>query len=713
MYNRIFLFVATLVLLANTSAKSQLAINTNLTPVQLIQQKLIGTGVSVTNITYTGSPMAIAAFNNGGTTNIGLASGVLITSGDATIAPGPNSSSGAGVNNNMPGDPQLQALIPGYTVYDAAVIEFDFVPLSDTVKFRYVFASEEYDEYANSSFNDVFGFFISGTNPNGGTYNSHNIAIIPGTTNTPVSINNVNNGTTNSGPCINCQYYVNNNPTGLTIEYDAFTTVLTAWAVVVPCQPYHFKIAIGDAGDGILDSGVFLEENSFSTDAIDISTNYSIPGAGKYMIEGCNSAVLKASINKWAVDTVWIYIDTIYGTATNGVDFPLIPDSFPILPGSKTGTLTISPVVDYITEGIEYVTLVIPTSVCTIDTVTIPIIDYNPITLTMMNDTLVCGDPANLWVQPSDGAPPYHYDWTPPIGLSNPNTRTPTVTPPTTTTYSVYVSDSTGCPGASDSVVVEVAPKPNVSFMADVYDGCEPLTVNFTDASNPSITAWNWSFGDGNNSTQQNPSHTYAAGVYDITLEVTTNKGCKASFTIPQLINVYLSPTAYFEPIPPIVPINNASIFFQDMSTNPNVWQWNFGDYGSPNNTSTQQNPTHIYSDEGTYTVWLVVTSIQGCKDSISKEVSVVIDSITVPNIITPNGDGFNDYLFIENIEKVKSSTLLIYNRWGKKIYERNNYDNSWNGEGHSDGTYFWVLKYKTFFRDDEMSGTVTILRDR
>ncbi|MFO7721868.1 MAG: choice-of-anchor L domain-containing protein [Bacteroidales bacterium] len=566
MIRKMKLYLILLGVLITHLAWAQIAINTSLTPQQLIQNHLVGTGVVVTNITYSGSPGAIAAFSNGGTTNIGLNSGVILTSGSASLVPGPNNSGSAGQANNMPGDPQLQSLIPGYTVYDASVFEFDFTPLSDTIKFRYVFGSEEYPEYSNSSYNDVFGFFITGPNPLGGNYTNYNIARLPGTT-TPVSINNVNNGTSNMGPCINCQYYINN-ANGATIQYDAFTVVLTAWALVTPCVNYHFKIAIGDAGDGILDSGVFLEANSFSTDAIEISTEYSVPGAGKAAIEGCNDAIVKFSINKFATDTVWVLIDTIYGTATNGVDFTHIPKYAYILPGQKTGTITISPLIDYITEGVEYITLVIPTSPCTIDTITIPILDYIPISLNMMNDTLVCEDPAQLWVQPSQGAPPYSYVWAPAASVNNPNIRNPIASPTTATTYVVTVKDTTGCPAVKDSVKVTISPKPQVSFMPDYFNGCEPHTVNFTDYSAPNITQWLWDFGDGNSSTSKDPTNTYSAGVYTVSLTVTTNEGCEGTLSVPNLINAYPSPTAYFDPVPPVAPIDNPTITFNNMSTN-------------------------------------------------------------------------------------------------------------------------------------------------
>lgn len=688
-----------------SKVSGQLAINTTMTPAQLVQNVLVGTGVTITNVTYTGAPLAIAEFSNGGTTSLGLQKGIMLCSGQAALCVGPNTSSGIGYNNNLGGDPQLATLIPNYTVYDAAVLEFDFTPLSDTIMFRYVFGSDEYPEYVNSNYNDVFGFFISGANPAGGNYLNLNMAIIPGTANTPVAINNVNNGTSNGGPCMNCAYYVSNTG-GLTIEYDGLTTVLTAWRLVTPCTSYHFKIAIGDAGDHILDSGVFLEENSFRTNAVVVETEYSVPGAGKVAIEGCNDAIIKFILPKINTDTVWIYLDSIFGTAINGVDFAFIPDSFAILPGQGLGQIIVSPFVDGVIEGIEFLKIITQTSLCTSDTLSIPINDYTPISLNVSNDTMVCNDTANLWVNPSFGAPPYTYSWTPPIGLTASNVYNPRAAPPMTTTYIIEVDDTSGCPPVYDSVVVTVNQKPSVSFMPDVLSGCELLTVNFTDYSAPAIAIWTWDFGDGTTSGTQSPSHTYSAGTYTINLQVMTVDGCPGVLNIANLIQAYPSPVAAFDAKPPVTNIDNPTIKFSDFSTNAAQWEWDFGDGA----TSTDQNPEHTY-EEGVYQVCLKVYSPNNCVDSICHEVMVIIDEVEIPNIITPNGDGKNDYFHIVNIERIPESTLVIFNRWGKKVYEMNNYKNDWDGEGHSDGVYYYVLKYKTYFKEDEIQGTVTIIR--
>jgi len=248
---RIIIFIFSL-LFVNNSFSQLIIDNTSMTPAQLVQSVLVGGGVTVSNVAYTGSiPNSIGKFSTGGTpTNLGMTSGIILSTGNVLLAPGPNLTGSAGVDNFTGSDPDLEALIPGFTIYDAAVLSFTFKPLSDTIKFKYIFASEEYPEFVGTSYNDVFGFFLSGPGISGPySNNAENIAIIPGTS-LPVTIDNVNDHT-------NSQYYVDNTG-GATIQYDGFTAVLTAWRIVTPCVNYQIKIAVGDAGDGAYDSAVFF-----------------------------------------------------------------------------------------------------------------------------------------------------------------------------------------------------------------------------------------------------------------------------------------------------------------------------------------------------------------------------------------------------------------------------------------------------------------------
>jgi hypothetical protein len=218
-----------------------------------------GSGVTITGCSLTGTATQQGTFTATPDTGIGFASGVILTSGNANLAPGPNNQDGAGASLGTSGDTQLNGLIPGYTTNDANILNISFTTTTGSLFFNYAFASEEYNEYVNTSFNDVFGFFLNGTN----------IALIPGTS-TAVSINNINCGNPFTGVGPNCALYNNNDPTNgiptpYNIQYDGFTDVFTAIASGLTAGvTYTIKVAIADAGDTILDSAVFLQANSFS-----------------------------------------------------------------------------------------------------------------------------------------------------------------------------------------------------------------------------------------------------------------------------------------------------------------------------------------------------------------------------------------------------------------------------------------------------------------
>lgn len=212
-----------------------------------LAQSLVGSGIAISNVVYTGGANASGTFA-GGATTVGFDSGVILTSGAASNALGPNSSSGTTTANGLAGDSDLTSL-SGVSTLDASVLEFDFTPNGDTVFFQYAFASEEYLEYVGSSFNDSFAFFVNGVN----------CAVVDdglgGTQ--PITINNINPGS-------NAGLFVDNTDAHLNIQYDGLTTVLTCLAPVNSGVTNHIKLAIADGSDSSLDSAVFLKAGSFS-----------------------------------------------------------------------------------------------------------------------------------------------------------------------------------------------------------------------------------------------------------------------------------------------------------------------------------------------------------------------------------------------------------------------------------------------------------------
>jgi hypothetical protein len=227
-----------------------------------VANSLIGEGVSISNVSYIGADRAAGTFS-GGTGIIGFEKGVILSTGNIASVVGPNTSSGTTTVNETPGDSDLD-ILAGNPTYDAAILAFDFIPNGNKVYFQYVFSSEEYNEYVNSPFNDVFGFFIN----NGNTI--INCAVVGGNQE-PVSINTINNGNPYGTGGPNSDLYINNDllsPDDLiNTEMDGLTVVLTCEADVAENQTNHIKLAIADASDYILDSNVFIEQNSFTTKA--------------------------------------------------------------------------------------------------------------------------------------------------------------------------------------------------------------------------------------------------------------------------------------------------------------------------------------------------------------------------------------------------------------------------------------------------------------
>ncbi|HRC32872.1 MAG TPA: choice-of-anchor L domain-containing protein [Bacteroidia bacterium] len=275
-----------------TRLSAQLNVNSSVTATQLVNT-ILGGGVTISNVVYTGTAPGKGTFTSPNT-NLGMISGITLSSGDA-VQSGSALGTFASENTNGNGDPDLDIIVSPKVTYDAAVLEFDFSVASDSVQFRYVFGSEEYNDYVNTAFNDVFGFFISGP----GIVGIKNIAVIPNTT-TAVSINNVNNGGPypglSSGPCTNCNYFVDN-INGPSIYLDAFTTVLTAKSAVQPCETYHIKLAIADVSDHVFNSAVFIEGGSFSSlGQINLFAN-GVAVANNDTVFGCVGSQVTLNLN--------------------------------------------------------------------------------------------------------------------------------------------------------------------------------------------------------------------------------------------------------------------------------------------------------------------------------------------------------------------------------------------------------------------------------
>lgn len=298
---------------------------------------LVGQGVQISNIQSNCADRAAGTFSVTGDVGIGLSSGIILSSGSIDNVVGPNADSGATVVNSMLGNSDLDALIPGYTTYDACTLEFDFTTQSSTVSFQYVFASEEYNEYVNSSYNDVFGFFIDGVNC--AAINSSNI-----------SINNINAG-------FNDGYYVDNETGVYNTEMDGMTRTLTCSKAIQPGQSHHLKLAIADAGDDVLDSNVFIGLQSMTSAPYGVSLSpngltkgSSVGTVASYELDIKNLGSNNDTFSLTLSASPWPAVFSSTGTTSMNVG-PLSPlastkvavnVSVPVSPATTSSTATVT-----------------------------------------------------------------------------------------------------------------------------------------------------------------------------------------------------------------------------------------------------------------------------------------------------------------------------------------------------------------------------------
>lgn len=238
--------ITVVLLIIVTTLNAQITINSSVSADELAKN-IFGPGVTVSNVVLSSSANTFGLFANGNTTNLGLHSGVVLTTG--TVNPIANPSSAFASHGGNP-SPQISLLTNSFA-YDVCKLEFDISPACSTIATTFVFGSEEYPEYESLA-RDAFAILVTGPNPAGGNYSNFNMAVVPNTT-TAITTNNINS-TTNSA------YYIDNSAS-TTIVYDGITVPITVSLSVIPCRTYHVVLFVEDAYDPIYDSGVFIQHN--------------------------------------------------------------------------------------------------------------------------------------------------------------------------------------------------------------------------------------------------------------------------------------------------------------------------------------------------------------------------------------------------------------------------------------------------------------------
>lgn len=727
-----FIVVFAVLSLFNIYAQS-IVVNTAQTPTQLVNNVLLGFGVTASNITINGSPLNantpvsnVTSFTNSNP-SFPFNAGLLLTTGNGIGAQGPNSQTSFTNNTpatpNVSADPHLNAIANG-NVTNGAVLEFDFIPSGDTMSFRYIFGSDEYPEFSPSSFNDAFGLFLWGPGisgpyalagyPAGGA----NVAILPDGI-TPVTINNV-------GDASNTQYYVfndNGSTYGTAIQYDGTTVVLTAAASVQCNQTYHIKLAISNVGDQAYDSGVFLEAGSFASDAVAVTV--ATVSGDTTIVEGCTDANFIFTRPIGQLDDTLMINYTITGDAVEGVDFNSLPDTIIFLPGEDSVIINLTPTQDGITEGFESVVITVEIINPCNDTIfsqgTI-YIGEGPIINITENDPIVqCAtDSIPLFASAFGGYAPYTFEWTDiggvPAGTGD--TITGSIYQNGTVSYLVTATDNCNFSGI-DTVTITMNQTLAIDTMGTVPSSCQPTGVVWGLAiGTTGIPSFNWTGPGANNTNFIDASvwENIPSGWYYFTV---TDDVCSVNDSV--FVDLLDPPVASFS-VSPLSGCAPLEVTITNNSQNGTAYFWDLGD-GTVNTTTDLSGFTHTFDDtlsnQG-YIIQLIVqqgqfcsdtavvgivTSVCGCTnpeaDNYNPNATVDNGScifpdpiINAPNVFTPGNDGMND-IFVLDWLNLKSLRLVIFNRWGNVLYDETSEDMnsmvpSWDGGNAEDGVYFY-----------------------
>jgi len=585
------------------------------------------------------------------------------------------------------------------------------------------YTSEEYLFYVDTVFNDAFGFFISGPGfagpyaaPPAFPGGAENLAIVPGTTD-PITISTIH-------PGMNAQYYVDS-PNDPTQSFNGHTVPMSI-AFSVQCDSlYHFKFAIADCQDETFDSGIFLEAGSFSTNLIELETmsNFSGSFTDTLLAEGCTSTTL---IFIRPTDTIADTISLVIGGDIDPtLDLTGFTDSiiFPI--GVDTVSLVINPVVDGLTEPMEYIEIgFYNVTVCgdsIYDSLLLYVVDNYPMTWDLP-DTLL-----TYCIQNVDQVEVTNFDFSiPPFGVdwSFNSTDNPVDLPlhtinADTTTYYVTLTD--GCNQSFYDSVTYISNQTLVidslqAFNASTCDPPDGLVVAYpsgeTEVLGIAFNHW----------VNADSSAFYNASVWDTGIPAgwyyfsIQDDVC----TVFDSIEVQLdeAPIADFSFTPPggCAPLD--VVFTNNSSDITVLYEWHFGN-GDPvltvgnmgdqsaTYTSTAQVTLVAYDASMCPASKTLTIPVEPCgctdPDAENYDPTATIDDgscfyplpvVVAPNVFTPNGDGDND-LFQLDAQNAVSIELTIVNRWGNVISISEGPNPVWDGTTIGggiavEGTYFY-----------------------
>jgi len=690
---------------------------------EYVQEILLGDGVTATNITYTGSLAQLGLLENGAGV-FSVASGLMLNTDDATcegfcadcLGGAVADADLLSVANSVP--PLINQSFTVSSVNDVCILEFDFEAGGDSISFNYVFGSDEYLNYVNTTYNDIFAFFLSGpgitgpyASPAGFPDGAINIAQVPESDpQLPITISSVNNVT-------NSAYYIDNPGADFgTGPYDicvnGFTSTFTAEAAVQCGETYHIKLAIADGSDASLESFVVLEAGSFSAGSVDLNADavplaadglqnivpydeaVGLPDVFTYengesfpytawsddntilvevdgenvqvdavVIEGCNDAqftVVRPEIEIDLLDTLYLGLE---GSAILGLDYNESFNEVIMYPGQTESDITLGVKDDGFDEGVETV----------------------EITFEYVNG---CGE-------------------------------------------TVITS--------SRVVILDALPVEAVPSAVSCLDDEGNQTLGYDDISGYGPFRFVW---DGNvwNNAWADPADwvTSFDSLFSMTngegqlisshnIELTVIDQCNKTFEFEQIVyhpvitetEICFDDRQDFPMFNSGIPVTDLLLNGQSVIENDLLSDTLLIDITLVGTTEDDEDLWRLNAIEsGSYGWERVLTMVDSC--GFETDALIRVRDCEIPNVFTPNNDSQNDNFRIRGLDGLMGSRLVIYNRYGTVVFEDETADDAefelvWNGRFANgnpapEGTYQWVLIRPDGIKDQ---GPLTLIRQR
>lgn len=687
-------FLGAILLFSSVSA--QLEVNSTLTPDEYVNDVLLGTGVEATNVQFTGSPVQIGQITGFDPTEFPIEAGLILST---EVANNPANIDDGCMDDfiedglEVSGDPDLLNIansVPPLigqnfsvnSVNDVCAIEFDFVATGDTIKFNYVFGSDEYLAWINSQYNDIFGFFLSGPGINGPyADNAVNLAEVPGLDpQLAITISSVNNVT-------NSAYYIDN-PANEVLCQNGYTVKLTAESEVECGETYHIRLAIADGSDTALESFVILESGSFeSNSVVEVDLNINVGGDletdNPVIFEDCGEAVLTFTR---PIETIidieeMVIIDYSSSTATNGVDFTLLPDTVFFPPFVTVQEFPLDAFEDGIAEGSETVIMeILNLAACNGGGLTsyfeFDIIDEpDPLVVDGFDTELCVGDSVELQPEVSGGYGNYSFNWDCDPGL---DTNTINYIPSAAGVYECIVTVSDTCGMPSDDGLFEITVEEYPELTAEILGGDVVLSCNgfqeifaVAEGGNPPYT-YSWELQDGQPAFGYGNSFFLSTWLNATEVHVIVEDAC--GLTAEGMVNVSIDVPELIVDLDPVYEVNCNVPFTitPDWSGGEPYFNWawleGFSFLGF--------NQTLNWTTDSDMSVTLEVSD--GCGQFVEVETEIVVVSpaleVTLPDtvvgpctesfVLTPEidgGSGVYTYQWSQNFNPVADTESYTY----------------------------------------------------